>query len=250
MNRKSNTHANKANSYDLGRPDYPSEFFNYLYDEIGFTKSNTIADIGCGTGKVTRHFLEFGNKVVAIEPDGDMLNIANERLGSYPDYTSFQKTAEATNIKTASIDHIFCGNSYHWFDREKVVPEFQRILRTDGKIVLTELSGGATLYEDELSEIINNFKKPIPNMDRSPPFISGMFSEKVFFYDIFQTFDMFLHGMLSTSFTPSVFDMEYEPFCKAIQDLFNKYKINDKLAGTMRLHCVVGKAEHLNLNMS
>ena len=243
-----NTHENKANSYDLGRPDYPNEFFNYLYNEIGFTKNDIIADIGCGTGKVTRHFLERGNTVVAIEPDGNMLKIANERLGIYPNFTSFQKTAEATGIKTGAIDHIFCGNAYHWFDRKQVVLEFQRILRTDGKIVLTELSSGPTAYEDELSRIIYNFKKSVPNMDRSPPFISGMFLEKEFSYEIFQTFEMFLHGMLSVSFTPSVLDMEYEPFCKAIKDLFDKYKIVDKLAGTMRLSCMIGKAEHLNLN--
>ena len=36
-----NTHANKANSYDLGRPDYPSDFFSYLYNEIGFNKNDT-----------------------------------------------------------------------------------------------------------------------------------------------------------------------------------------------------------------
>ena len=245
-----NTHANKANSYDLGRPDYPSDFFNYLYNEIGFNKNNTIADIGCGTGKITRHFLEFGNEVVAIEPDGDMLNLANERLTIYPNYTSFQKAAEATDIETGSIDHIFCGNAYHWFDRKKVVPEFQRILRTDGKIVLATLGNGPTSYEGELSEIIKNFKKSIPNkkLDMSSPFISGLFSETVFSYTIFQTFDEFLHGMLSASFTPSVSDIEYEPFCKAIKDLFDKYKINDKLEGTMRLHCMIGKAEHLNLN--
>jgi hypothetical protein len=114
---------------------------------------------------------------------------------------------------------------------------------------LAELNSGPAPYEDELSEIINNFKKSVPNMDRTPPFISGMFSEKVFSYEIFQTFEEFLNGMLSVSFTPSVLDIEYEPFCKAIKDLFDKYKTNnDKLAGTMRLYCMIGKAKHLNLN--
>ena len=243
-----NSHANKATNYDLGRPDYPYDFFIYLYSEMGFSKDDIIADIGCGPGNVTKIFLEFGNKVIAIEPDGDMLNIANEKLAKYPNFTSFQKTAEATGIETGSIDHIFCGNAYHWFDREKVVPEFQRIIRPGGKIVMAELSGGPSSYEDELSEIMKNFEKTVPNMDRTPPFVSGEFLEKVFFYTVTQSFDEFLHGMLSASFAPSALDKEYEPFCRAIKDLFDKHKINDKLVGTMRLHCMVGEAEHLNLN--
>ena len=242
-----NSHADKANSYDLGRPDYPSDFFDYLYGEIGFSRNDVIADIGCGTGKITRHFLDYGNKVIAVEPDADMLNIANKRLAAYPNYISFQKTAEATGIEANSIDYIFCGNAYHWFDRKLVVPEFRRILRKGGKIVLTTLGGGSTFYDDELSEIINNFKKPAPkrNLDMSPPFKSGMFSEKVFTYEISQTFEEFLNGMLSASYSPSALDKEYEPYCKAMKELYDKYKVNDKLVGKMQLHCTIGNAEDL-----
>jgi len=244
-----NSHASKANSYDLGRPDYPSDFFYYLYNEIGFSKNDIIADIGSGTGKITRHFLEYGSKVIAIEPDGDMLSIANEKLNEFPNFTSFQKTAEAADIETGSINHIFCGNSYHWFDRKKVVPEFRRILHTGGKIVIATLGdGGSSSYDGELTEVINYYKKPVPNrnIDLSPAFNSGTFTEKVFNYSIFQTFDQFLHGMLSASYSPSALDITYEPFCNDIKSIFDKYNQDNKLAGVMSLHCMIGKAENLN----
>ena len=89
-----NTHAAKAKSYDIGRPEYPGVFFDFLYNETGLKKDAVIADIGCGTGKVTRNFLERGSKVIAIEPDSDMLGIVNEKLKIYPNYSSFQRTAE------------------------------------------------------------------------------------------------------------------------------------------------------------
>ena len=77
----------------------------------------------------------------------------------YPNYISFQKPAEATGIETNSVDRIFCGNAYQWFDRKQVVPEFRRILRAGGKIVVTTFGGDSSVSSaggKELSDIINN----------------------------------------------------------------------------------------------
>ena len=243
-----NTHSAKAVSYDIGRPDYPSEFFDYLYNEIGFTNNDVIADIGCGTGKITRHFLDRGNKVIAIELDGDMLSIANKRLADYPNFISYQKPAEATGIESNAVNHIFCGNAYEWFDRTQVVPEFRRILNSGGKIVLTNLGSGSTHSSGEHEEIINRYRKPIANrtLNASPPFSPGTFQEKVFVYEIHQTADEFLHGNLSASFSPSAMDEDYEPYCNALMAFFDKHKTNDKITGVMRLRCVIGSAENLN----
>ena len=116
------THQGKAKSYETGRPEYPTEIFDYLYSEAGYKPTDTIADIGSGTGKVTRHFLDRGSKVIAIELDADMLEISDKKLGSYPNYTSYNKSAEATSIPSGTVNHIFCGNSFNWFDRSLVAP--------------------------------------------------------------------------------------------------------------------------------
>ena len=244
-----NTHAAKANSYDLGRPDYPSEFFDYLYNEVGVTNNDIIADIGCGTGKITRHFLDRGNKVIAIEPDGDMLSIANKRLAGYPNFTSYQKSAEATGIESNAVNHIFCGNAYEWFDRTQVVPEFRRILNTGGKIILTNLGSGSNHSSEEHMAIINRYRKPVTRKpNTSPPFSPGTFQEKIFTYEIHQTVNEFLHGSLSASFSPSTLDDEYGPYCKALRGFFDKHKTDGNITGVMRLRCVIGSAENLNEN--
>ncbi|MCL2508783.1 MAG: class I SAM-dependent methyltransferase [Oscillospiraceae bacterium] len=247
MNNHQHTHAGKAVSYDLGRPEYPDDFFDYLYNEIGFQKADTVMDIGCGTGKITRRFLERGSRAVAIEPDGEMLALADQRLQAYPDYVSFQRTAEATGVDTSSVDHVFCGNSYHWFEREKVISELRRILRPNGLIVIATLGGGSNPFDGEQGKISEAFKRTVPrgNPDVSPPFREGAFTEKIFFYTVHETFDELLHGYLSTSFMPSPGDAEYDLFSEAVRDLFHRYQNGGTLAAAMRLHCVIGRAENL-----
>ena len=129
QNEIRNTHANKAASYDIGRPGYPEEFFDYLYGEFGLTNRSVIADIGAGTGKITKRFLERGTKVFAIEPDKNMMSFLKTNLAGYTNCTFIESSAESTGIASNSLDLIFCGNSYIWFNRNDVVPEFQRVVR-------------------------------------------------------------------------------------------------------------------------
>ena len=75
-----NTHAGKAENYDLGRPEHPEAFYDWLYGGFGLRPNAVIADIGAGTGKIARGFLERGGRVYAVEPDDDMRRIARERL--------------------------------------------------------------------------------------------------------------------------------------------------------------------------
>ena len=244
-----NTHGAKAESYDIGRPEYPVDFFDFLYNETGLKTHSIIADIGGGTGKVTKHFLERGNKVIVIEPDSDMLCIANKNLSKYQNYYSFQRTAEDTGIETNSIDCIFCGNSYYWFERCKVVPEFKRILRKNGIVVTSWIgNSGFKKYDYEFSEIFGKYSKPVLRKRyESPVFLPGTYQEKTFIYTVYQTMDEFLHGVLSESDSPAYGTDTYEPFCEKIKELFEKYSNNGKLETVFKAHCMTGSAENLAL---
>ena len=225
-----NTHAHKAESYVKGRPDYPEAFFDFLYDEAGFRTESVIADIGCGPGNVTKFFLMRGNPVIAIEPDGDMLRIADKKLSGHSKYQSYQRTAEDTGIASGSIDHIFCGNAYHWFHREQVIPEFKRILREGGSVAIATLGSGSNVA-----------------LGTTPPFLPGAALEKTFTYVIQEDFEQFLHGSLSTSSAPSPGDQAYEKFCRGVRRQFKKHSKNGIMEVEMRLVCATGSAKHLAL---
>jgi len=71
---------NKADKYSSGRPSYPKELIKTLYDMYGFNKSSVIADIGSGTGILTRQLLEMGSEVYAVEPNENMRKKAKAEL--------------------------------------------------------------------------------------------------------------------------------------------------------------------------
>jgi len=245
-----NTHTNKAKSYDIGRPDYPEEFFDYLYNDVGITKDSVIADIGAGTGKITKKFLERGNKVFALEPDKDMMEILKGNLSGFANCNPINNTAEHSGLLPDSVDFIFCGNSYMWFDRNVVIPEFQRIIRNCGKswnIIITRLGPCNDVYTDEFLEIDRKFRKDISGKtpNNSPAFQENMWESKTFEYTIYQDFDEFLHGCLSASYAPSMGDDSFLEYRLSLKKLFDKYNVDGKIEARFSLLCMSGDVKNL-----
>jgi SAM-dependent methyltransferase len=240
----------KADSYDIGRPAYPRVFFEYLYKEAGLTPNSIIADIGSGTGKITKGFLELGNKVFAVEPDNDMMTILKRNLSRFSNCFPVLNTAENTGISTSSIDLIFCGNSYHWFERSRVIPEFKRIIKNNNKqtdIVIASLGPCDNVYTEEYLEIEKRFARSVPKRtsNTSDPFRTGAFVTKTFDYTVYNGFIEFLNGSLSSSYAPTPEEESFDPYCQALKSLFEKYSINGKLESRFQLSCKLGHVEDL-----
>lgn len=227
MERK-DTHANKAESYNIGRPNYPEVFYKYLYKEAGITTNTIIADIGAGTGKVTKGFLERGNKVFAIEPDKDMIKILKNNLNRFPDCIPIENTAENIEIPSNSIDLIFCGNSYHWFDKNRVIPVFKRILNNTNQ-----------------SNIVITLLGPYHAANAPSPFKHDTFTSKIFEYTVYNGFKEYLHGSLSASDAPNPEDHNFEKYCESLKHSFEKHNINGKIEIKFKLCCMIGNVKNL-----
>jgi len=126
----------RASYYTRWRPQYPPELLGFLQTDLGLKPADTIADIGSGTGKLTELLLTNGNPVIAVEPNEQMRLMAEERLGVQPNFRSVAATAEQTTLPDASVRFITVAQAFHWFDRDKVRPEFVRILQKDGWLCL------------------------------------------------------------------------------------------------------------------
>ena len=68
----------KADLYSKFRPSYSNEYINYLLSENHLSMGSVIADIGSGTGILTKLLLEKKLTVFAIEPNDDMRGIAGD----------------------------------------------------------------------------------------------------------------------------------------------------------------------------
>jgi predicted RNA methylase len=73
----------EAESYDRGRPDYPSAAIISLIASLGIDETTTVVDLGAGTGKFAG-LLAPHTRVVAVEPVAAMHAILNRRFPGMP----------------------------------------------------------------------------------------------------------------------------------------------------------------------
>ena len=106
----------KANAYTIGRPTYSNAFIDMLYSKQGFNSQSIIADIGSGTGILSKQLLDKGSIVYAVEPNNDMRINAENQLKSFKNFYSVSGTAEHTTLENNSVDFITVAQAFHWFD--------------------------------------------------------------------------------------------------------------------------------------
>lgn len=118
------------------RPGYPDSMLTALDERIDLSKIKNIADIGSGTGLSSKPFLNQLMKVFAVEPNDEMRKAAESIFKDNNNFISVKGDSVNTNLPDKSVDLIFCGQSFHWFDLKKTKLEFNRILKSEGHIVL------------------------------------------------------------------------------------------------------------------
>lgn len=230
--------SNRVEDYIKYRPGYPKELIGLLKQEIGLNQTKIIADIGSGTGKSSKPFLENGNFVYGVEPNKEMRAAQEIILNGHANFKSIDGTAEQTKLPDKSIDVIFCGQAFHWFDKEKSKKEFLRILRPNGHMVLAWNSRSTNTafqkeYEQTLYATIEAYKK-VNHRNIEDADISHFFHPKpmkLIELEQVQQFDLKgLKGRLkSSSYCPKE-GREYETLMREIEKLFEKFKLDGKVA--------------------
>jgi SAM-dependent methyltransferase len=126
----------RAGAYARHRPCYPEGVLDVLSRECGVAPGASLADVGSGTGILTRMLLDAGYRVSAVEPNDAMRAEAEQALASRPGFVSVPGRAEATGLPDGSVDAVVVAQAFHWFDREAARAEFDRILRPGGRVLL------------------------------------------------------------------------------------------------------------------
>lgn len=128
--------------------DYVIEPMNAPLRAIGlrmFPPSNgmRVLDVGCGTGAQLQHYAAAGCVVTGIDLSEAMLGRARTRLGDAADL----RIAEAAHLPfdDAAFDLVTATLVVHEVaadDRQVVVKEMRRVVRADGRLLITDFHPG------------------------------------------------------------------------------------------------------------
>jgi SAM-dependent methyltransferase len=243
---------NKAGIYKKYRPSYPKELIDYLYSQSGFNQDSIIADMGSGTGILSRLFIERGNIVYCVEPNDDMRETAERDLSESKRFISINASAESTDLQDRSVDFISAAQSFHWFDKHAFKSECQRLLRPDGKVIIIwntrdheyEIIKKESMFREEYCSDKKGLKDGGKLVrDWSDFFVGGVCEHMTCRNDLVLNRDSYIGINLSRSWAPrEEQDSEkYSGFVCMLNELFDEYSDNGVLNIPYFTQCYIGR---------
>jgi SAM-dependent methyltransferase len=117
-----------AERYDRARPRYPAGLVDRV---IAATRGREILDVGCGTGVAARLFASAGCRVLGVEPDARMAEIARGsgievQVARFEDWDAGDR----------QFDTVISAQAWHWVDPAAGVVKAASVLRPAGRLVV------------------------------------------------------------------------------------------------------------------
>ena len=219
--------------YEEFRLSYPDELFR---DILQYSKSpQTALEIGIGTGKATEPFLSAGIKIVAIEPNKRMSDIALKKTeGLGPIEIINAKFEDCSFDKT--FDLVYAASSFQWIKAENRMELIGRCVNTGGAFAkfktVTIVNPDDSFGSEALFNIYNDLLPEYLPKDRSAKVkVSNEYEQAGFggyehkdYYRKF-TFDSLRYIAFMNTYT------EYLVLDKEIREMFEK-RITSKICDT------------------
>lgn len=226
-----------ADIYAASRPTYPPEAIDFIASTCKISKSSLLVDVGCGTGISTRLFTTRGIRAIGIEPNEDMRKAAKSETARGDDAVKPEYrdgTAEDTRLPDDFADVVLSAQAFHWFDAERALSEFNRVLKPNGYVALMwnerdETTPFAKGYGDLFRELPETAKVEMKRGIAGDPLLTNqMFTEakRTNFKNVHR---IDLDGVLGRAFSASYAPRDGAPaelLKQGLTDLFNKLQID------------------------
>ena len=128
--QRAESFGNDALRYDRARPTYPPA----LVDDLLAGRPGDqlrVLDVGCGTGKASRLFVDRGCQVLGVEPDLRMAAVAREHGVAVED-----GVFEGWDPQGRRFDLVVSAQAWHWVDPVAGPAKAASVLDPDGRVGL------------------------------------------------------------------------------------------------------------------
>ncbi len=245
--------SNRVADYVRYRPGYPLAILELLSEECGLAPESVVADIGSGTGMLTRMLLENGNVVYGVEPNAEMRAAGENLLQKCARFHSVAGSAEATTLPDASVDFVVVGQAFHWFEPKAARAEFERVLKPRGFVVViwNERKQDATAFLREYETFLRAFGTDYEKVSEKYPqdrpmrkfFGAGAGGKKSFANEQVFDFDGLRGRLLSSSYAPAAGHAKHEPMLAALEKLFAAHARDGRVRFEYLTHVYYGQLE-------
>jgi SAM-dependent methyltransferase len=245
--------SNRVADYVRYRPGYPPEIVPLLQKWCGMRPEHAIADIGSGTGLLSKLFLDFGNRVYGVEPNPEMRAAGEELLRDYPKFISVAGSAEATTLPSDSMEFITAGQAFHWFQLKPAREEFHRILKAGGRVIIiwNERLVDETPFLRDYEALLLQFGTDYARVNESyprPEQMLGFFGPSEFTSHALPNFQEFdfdgLNGRLrSSSYAPAPGHPQFDPMMRELRRIFVAHQQSGVVRMEYRTRVYAGKLD-------
>jgi len=236
----------KVADYVRYRPSYPSALMDLLRTECGLRPDHVVADVGSGTGILSKLFLENGNRVIGVEPNDEMRHAGEEFLSSSANFSSVAGSAEATTLGDGTVDFVTVAQAFHWFEPVATRREFLRILRPEGFVVIVwnDRQLDTTPFLREYEALLHRFGTDYAKVSESYPRrtqIQDFFAPNTFTHKTFANFQEFdfdgVQGRLrGSSYVPGPERPTFAPMMAELKRIFDAHQQNGEVSMDYTTH--------------
>jgi SAM-dependent methyltransferase len=241
----------KAEKYARYRWGYAPEAIQAIFDITALTSDSIAADIGSGTGLLTKELVGRVAKIYTIEPNLPMRQFAEKLLNMHPAFISVDGMAEATTLPDHSIDLIVVGEALHWFEPHAALKEFQRIIKPEGWLAAlfhtrigqqNIFEALRAVYTEENGWDIIPSPKPLYGDSHTDIYFGTGNGTKMHYPQTWQdSWEVFIGGILSDSHSPDDTHPGFPKLVSAVRRVFDQFSDGSHIQVLGGTDLVLGK---------
>jgi SAM-dependent methyltransferase len=122
--------------YLVGRPAYAARLIRHVAEFIGLAPHHQVLDLGCGPGMLAGAFAPLAGEVVAMDPEPEMLRIAEAEFGGSGRIRFVRGSSFDLAPALGRFQLVTMGRSFQWMDRTDTLRRLDSMIEPGGAVAL------------------------------------------------------------------------------------------------------------------